>query len=62
MTRKEMFFELYSSVVQGILEAKLGIIGEIAPAVLADDALRITDALFEKVEGRMENLEKEGGK
>lgn len=62
MTRKEMFFELYSSVVQGILEAKLGIIGEIAPAVLADDAVRITDALFEKVEGRMENLEKEGGK
>ena len=60
MTRKEMYFELYSSVVQGILEAKLGIIGEIAPAVLADDAVRITDALFEKVEGRMENLEKEG--
>ena len=62
MTRKEMYFELFSSVVQGILEAKLGIIGEIAPAVLADDAVRITDALFEKVEGRMENLEKEGGK
>ena len=57
-----MYFELFSSVVQGILEAKLGIIGEIAPAVLADDAVRITDALFEKVEGRMENLEKEGGK
>ena len=62
MTRKEMYFELFSSVVQGILEAKLGIIGEIAPAVLADDAVRITDELFEKVEGRMENLEKEGGK
>ena len=61
MTRKEMYFELFSSVVQGILEAKLGIIGEIAPAVLADDAVRITDELFEKVEGRMENLEKEGG-
>lgn len=48
MTEKEMYFTMYASVAQGVLEAKLGVVGEVAPDLLADDCIRITDALMAK--------------
>lgn len=54
MTYKEIYIQLYASVAQGILEAKHGIIGEIVPEVLADDAIHITDALIERLYKKFE--------
>lgn len=43
-----MYFTMLCSVAQGILEAKLGVVGEIAPKLLAEDAAKVTDALMDK--------------
>ena len=48
MTDKERYFTMYASVVQGILEAKLGIAGEVAPQLLAEEAIRVTDAVMDR--------------
>lgn len=48
MTPKEGYFTMYASVVQGILEAKLGIAGEVAPRLLAEEAIRVTDAVMDR--------------
>ena len=48
MTPKERYFAMYASVVQGILEAKLGIAGEVAPQLLAEEAIRVTDAVMDR--------------
>lgn len=48
MTPKERYFTMYASVVQGILEAKLGIAGEAAPQLLAEEAIRVTDAVMDR--------------
>lgn len=41
--KKEMKFQVAVSCIQGIIEAKLGIIGEIAPEVAVKESLRIAD-------------------
>lgn len=41
--KKEMRFQVAVSCIQGILEAKLGIIGEVAPEVAVKESLRIAD-------------------
>ena len=43
MARGEMRFQVAVSCIQGILEAKLGIIGEVAPEVAVKESLRIAD-------------------
>ena len=43
MTREEMKFQVAVSCIQGIIEAKLGIIGEVAPEVAVKESLRIAD-------------------
>lgn len=43
MTREEMKFQVVVSCIQGILEAKLGTIGEVAPEVAVKESLRIAD-------------------
>lgn len=43
ITRGEMRFQVAVSCIQGILEAKLGIIGEVAPEVAVKESLRIAD-------------------
>ena len=43
MTREEVKFQVAVSCIQGILEAKLGIIGEVAPEVAVKESLRIAD-------------------
>ena len=55
MTQKEMYFTMYCSVAQGILEAKGGVIGEIVPPVLAEESILVTDALMEKFNKKFNN-------
>ena len=43
MTREEMKFQVAVSCIQGIIEAKLGIIGEVVPSVAVTESLRIAD-------------------
>lgn len=43
MTKEEMKFQVAVSCIQGIIEAKLGIIGEIAPEIAVKESLRIAD-------------------
>lgn len=43
MTRGEMRLQVAVSCIQGVLEAKLGIIGEVAPEVAVKESLRIAD-------------------
>ena len=43
MTKEEVRFQVAVSCIQGILEAKLGIIGEVVPEVAVRESLRIAD-------------------
>ena len=43
MTRDEMKFQVALSCIQGVLEAKHGILGEIAPSLAVKESLRIAD-------------------
>ena len=43
MTNEEMRFQVALSCIQGVLEAKHGIIGEIVPSVAVKESLRIAD-------------------
>ena len=43
MTKEEIRLQVAISCIQGILEAKHGIIGEIVPAVAVAESLRIAD-------------------
>lgn len=56
MTKEQVRFQVAVSVIQGIIEGKHGIIGEILPAAAVDEAFRIADEFtkkwFEKYEGQ----------
>jgi hypothetical protein len=43
MTKEEIKFQVALSCIQGVLEAKHGIIGEIVPEVAVKESLRIAD-------------------
>lgn len=43
MTKEEVRFQVALSCIQGVLEAKHGIIGEIVPKVAVKESLRIAD-------------------
>ena len=43
MSKEEVRFQVALSCIQGILEAKHGIIGEIVPALAVAESLRIAD-------------------
>ena len=46
-----MRFQVANSALQGILEAKHGIVGEIVPSLLVADALRIADEFIKQWNG-----------
>lgn len=48
MTREEIRLQVAISVIQGVLEAKHGVIGEVVPSVSVAIALRIADAFVEE--------------
>ena len=48
MTREEIRLQVAISVIQGVLEAKHGVIGEVVPSVAVAIALRIADAFVEE--------------
>ena len=54
MTREEVRFQVALSCIQGVLEAKHGVIGEIVPALAVAESLRIADEFvrqwFDKTE------------
>lgn len=43
MTKEEVRFQVAVSCIQGLIETKLGIIGEVAPEVAVKESLRIAD-------------------
>lgn len=53
--KKEMKFQVAVSCIQGIIEAKLGIIGEIAPEVAVKESLRIADEFVKQWFGNPKN-------
>lgn len=48
MTKEEIRLQVAISVIQGVLEAKHGVIGEVVPSVAVAIALRIADAFVEE--------------
>ena len=52
MTKNEMRFQVANSALQGVLEAKLGYIGEIDPALAVRESLRIADEFVKQWEER----------
>ena len=52
---KDLWFQVAINALQGILEAKLGILGEIAPALLAEDCFRIADAFMKEYQKRQKD-------
>ena len=55
MTRGKIRFQVAVSCIQGILEAKLGIIGEVAPEVAVKESLRIADEFVRQWFGDTKN-------
>ena len=49
MTREEFRQEAALSAIQGVIEAKYGILAEIDVNLAADEAIRIANALTEKM-------------
>lgn len=43
MTKEEVRFQVALSCIQGVLEAKHGVLGEIIPAIAVSESLRIAD-------------------
>lgn len=43
MTKEEMRFQVALSCIQGVLEAKHGVIGEVVPAFAVAESLRLAD-------------------
>lgn len=48
MTKEEVRFQVALSCIQGVLEAKHGILGEIVPQIAVKESLRIADAFVEE--------------
>ncbi len=46
MTEEEIKFQVAVSVLQGIIEAKGGIIGEVLPNIAVAESLRFADEFF----------------
>lgn len=49
MTKEEFRQEAALSAIQGVIEAKYGILAEIDVNLAADEAIRLADALTEKM-------------
>lgn len=56
-SKKELFEDLVVSALQGVLEAKYGVVGEIDPTIAAREAVRIAKATLRAI---METEEEEG--
>lgn len=54
-SQKEMKFQVAVSVLQGIIEAKGGVIAEIVPEVAIEESFRFADKFCEMWEKRYEN-------
>lgn len=59
MTKEEVRFQVAFSCIQGVLEAKHGIIGEIVPKVAVKESLRIADEFVKRWFGEYLKEEKE---
>lgn len=56
MTKEEVRFQVALSCIQGVLEAKHGIIGEIVPEVAVKESLRIADEFVKQWFGETTGL------
>lgn len=56
MTKEEVRFQVALSCIQGVLEAKHGIIGEIVPEVAIKESLRIADEFVKQWFGETTDL------
>ena len=56
MTKEEVRFQVAVSCIQGLIEAKLGIIGEVAPEVAVKESLRIADEFVKQWFGETAGL------
>lgn len=52
MTKEEIRLQVAISCIQGVLEAKHGVIGEVVPALAVEEALRIADEFVKQWEER----------
>lgn len=55
MTKEEMRFQVAVSSLQGVLEAKYGIVGEVDPDIAVAEALRIADVFVKQWYNKNEN-------
>ena len=60
MTREEIRFQVAVSVIQGVLEAKHGVIGEVVPSVAVAESLRIADEFVKQWFKEEEKAGKDG--
>lgn len=56
MTKEEVRFQVALSCIQGVLEAKHGIIGEIVPEIAVKESLRIADEFVKQWLGETTDL------
>ena len=61
MTREEIRLQVAVSALQGVLEAKLGVVGEALPSVAVEESLRIADEFVKQWFGdeEVKNIEQE---
>jgi len=52
MTIEEIRLQVAISCIQGVLEAKHGVIGEVVPALAVEESLRIADEFVKQWEER----------
>lgn len=52
MTKEEIRLQVAISCIQGVLEAKHGVIGEVVPALAVEESLRIADEFVRQWEER----------
>lgn len=52
MTKEEIRLQVAISCIQGVLEAKHGVIGEVVPALAVEESLRISDEFVKQWEER----------
>lgn len=59
MKTNEMRFQVAVSALQGVLEAKFGIVGEVAPAIAVKESLLIADEFVKQWQEKYGDTEEE---
>ena len=57
MTKSEMKYQVALSVIQGVIEAKHGVVGEIVPIVAVSESFRIAETFVSEWEKRNGNFD-----